>query len=128
MIILDTHVWLWWWSKERGRLPARVRKAIETADEIGIAAITCWEVAMLDLRGRIALDRDVRVWIAQSLRAERVRLLQLTPDIAVGAARLLWDNRDPADRLIVATAMIHRAPVVSKDRRIRSFQAANAIW
>ena len=128
MIVLDTHVWLWWWSKDRTRLPARVRKAIDTAEEIGIPAISCWEVAMLDRRGRIELDRDVRVWIAQSLHADRVRLLPLTPDISVGAARLLWDNKDPADRLIVATAMIHRAPVVSKDERIRSFQPANAIW
>ena len=128
MIILDTHVWLWWWSAERKRLSPAVRKAIEAAEEIGIPAISCWEVAMLHLRGRIALDRDVRVWIAQSLREDRVRLLELTPDIAVGAARLRWDNRDPADRLIVATAMIHRAPVVSKDERIRSFQPANAIW
>ena len=128
MIVLDTHVWLWWWSKERNRLPARVRKAIETADEIGIAAIRCWEVATLNLRKRIVLDREVRIWIAQSLRADRVRLLPMTPDIAVGAAGLLWDNRDPADRLIVTTAMVHRAPVVSKDERIRRFQLANAIW
>lgn len=128
MIILDTHVWLWWWSKDRKRLTLAVRKAIDGAEEIGIAAISCWEVAMLDRRGRIALDRDVRVWIAQSLRADRVRFLDLTPEISVGAARLLWDNKDPADRLIVATAMIHRASVVSKDERIRRFQPANAIW
>ena len=86
------------------------------------------EIAQNEKRKRIELDRDVRAWFEQSLRMERVRLLPLTPEIAVGAVRLLWDHRDPFDRVIVATAMIHRAPLVTKDDRIRRFQGVPTIW
>jgi PIN domain nuclease of toxin-antitoxin system len=64
----------------------------------------------------------------QALAEARVRALQLTPQIATRAAQLAWDHNDPLDRIIVATAMVHRAPLVTKDDRIRRFQPANAIW
>ena len=90
--------------------------------------MSCLEVAQLEKRGRIALDRDVRVWFEQSLSSERVRLLPLTPEIALGAVHLLWDHRDPFDRTIVATAIAHRAPLVTKDDRIRGFEGVPTIW
>lgn len=128
LIVLDTHVWLWWWSDQRDALSSAAVRAVETAEVVGIPAISCWEIALLERRGRISLDRDAAVWIAQSLSTDRVKLLELTPQVAVSAARLVWDHSDPADRLIVATAIVHRAPVVTKDDRIRRYQPAHAIW
>lgn len=128
MIVLDTHVWLWWWSKTKDMLSPAAVRAIDSADEIGIPAMSCLEVAQLDIRGRIRLDRDVNVWFDQSLSSDRARLLPLTPQIALGAVRLLWEHRDPFDRAIIATAILHRAPLITKDDRIRRFQGVATIW
>ena len=128
MIVLDTHVWVWWLSQAEDELSTAAMRAIESATEIGIPAVCCIEIAQHEKRGRLVLDRDLRAWFAQSLAIERVQLLPLTPEIAVGAARLLWDHRDPFDRTIVATSIVHRAPLVTKDERIRRFQGVATIW
>lgn len=127
MIVLDTHSWLWWWAEQDG-LSRKARHHIEKADAIGISAISCWEVAMLVRKGRIDLDYPAGFWVDVALSAPRVSLLQLTPSIAVAAAELEWDNGDPSDRIIVATAMVHDAPLVTKDRRIHTFPGVRAIW
>lgn len=83
---------------------------------------------MLVARKRLRFDRDVRTWIQQALGFPKLELMPLTPAIAVLATQLEWAHRDPADRMIVATALHHRAGVVTKDERIRSWRAANVIW
>lgn len=127
MILADTHAWVWWigW---RHRMSRTAMRALDEAEEIGISVISCWEVALLVAKGRLDLDRDVLLWITQALEIPKVRLLDLSPAVAVASTRLEWVHEDPADRIIVATAMVHRVPVVSKDRRIRSFRPANTIW
>ena len=127
MIVADTHAWVWWigW---RHRMSRTALRSMDEATEIGICAISCWEVALLVEKGRLELDRDVLLWITQALEMPKVRLLDLGPAVAVASTRLEWDHDDPADRMIVATAIAHRAPLVSKDKRIRSFRPANAIW
>ena len=127
MIILDTHAFVWLSSDPR-RLSAGARRAIEGADAMGIAAITCFEIALLVSRDRLRFDRDLRVWLRQALALPRIELLPLDPETSVAAAELEWDHRDPADRLIVATAISRHAPVISKDDRIRSFRGVKSIW
>ena len=102
---------------------------LDAAEEIGVSVISCWEVAMLVAKRRLDLDRDVEKWVAQALALPTVRLLDLTPEIAIASTQFDdWSNNDPADRIIVATAIAHRARVVSKDKRIRSYRPAGAIW
>jgi len=83
---------------------------------------------MLITKGRMRLDRDVLDWIRQALANPRAKLLNLTPEIAVAAARLPNFHADPADRMIVATALEHRVPIVTKDSLIRSFDRVQSIW
>ena len=83
---------------------------------------------MLERKGRIDLDYPVLLWVDLALSAERVSLLGLTPTIATTAAQLDWPNGDPADRMILATAIMHDAPIVTKDQRIHSFADVQAIW
>ena len=128
MIVIDSHVWIWWWSLTPDALSAAARQAIDSADEIGIPVIACVEVAQAERRRRIRLDRPITAWIEQCLASERVRLLALTPSIAIEASRLKWNHRDPFDRVIAATAIVHRAPLVTKDERIRKFQGVATIW
>jgi PIN domain nuclease of toxin-antitoxin system len=103
-------------------------RTLDDADEIGISKISCWEVALLVAKGRLDLDRDVLLWVTQALEMPKVKLLDLSPEVAIASTRLEWLHDDPADRIIVATAMAHRAAVVTKDRRIRSFRSVKSIW
>ena len=127
MIVLDTHTWIWW-ASDPARLGRRGRTAMEGADRIGVPAVCCFEVAAAVSRGRITLDRAPLEWIEQALALPRIELLPLTPAIAVKATQLGSFHGDPADRLIVATAILAAATLVTKDRNIRAYGALSSVW
>jgi PIN domain nuclease of toxin-antitoxin system len=129
VIVLDTHAWLWW-SAEPERLSEPARAAIDQATSIGVSTLSAWEVAMLAVRGRITLDRDVRLWVRQALADQRVEPLAPTAEIAVTAG--LLDAKsfpgDPVDRLIYATALAAKARLVTRDTAIGTFDPELTIW
>ena len=128
MIVLDTHAWLWWVSdpSSLGRAAAR---EIRGADRIGVSAISCLEVAAAAATGRISLDHGPLDWLEAALALPGVELLALTPRIAVKAAQLGRDfPGDPADRVIVATAILESGVLVTRDVRIRSYPALTTVW
>ena len=127
MIVLDTHAWIWW-ASDPARIGRRGRAAIEAADRIGVPAVCGYEVAAAVSRGRITLDRAPLEWIEQALALPRVELLPLTPAVAVKATQLGAFHGDPADRLIVATALLADATLVTKDRNIRAYGAVASVW
>src|SRR5574341_802371 len=128
MILLDTHVWLWWVSNP-SLLSKSAAKAIHAAERVGVSAISCFEVATAVSKGRISLDRDVLEWIEDALALSRVELVTLSPRIAVTATQLGKQfHGDPADRIIVATAIMESASLATKDRRIRKYPGVVAIW
>ena len=101
----------------------------EAAKRIGVPAVCCLEVAALAARGRIVLDRPVLEWLRDALAAPRTELISLTPAVAVKAAELPASfPGDPADRLIVATAIVEAAPLVTKDDRIRLSGTVRVVW
>lgn len=122
MIILDTHVWIWW-VDGNSQLPANYAALIqsEAASGIGISAISCWKVAKLVELGRLQLMIPVDQWISQALQSP-VQLLPLSPEIAVGSTQLPSPfHRDPADQIIVATARLYDCPLLTLDRLIRAY-------
>ncbi len=129
MIVLDTHAWLWWTAEPR-KLSRPAREAIENADRIAVCTVSCYEVAALSARGRITLDRPVRDWIAVALGHARIDAIELDPATAVEAA--LLDRRsfpgDPVDRILYATARAKRARLLTRDTRLRRFDAELTIW
>ncbi len=128
MILLDTHVWVWW-AAEPKKLSARARKAIESTAEIGVSSISPWEVAMLVSKGRLELDRDTLTWVRQALALPGVTLIPLAPEIAVASAELGPDfPGDPADRILAATALRLRVPLVTRDRRLRAVKSLQTVW
>lgn len=129
MIVLDTHAWLWWVAAPE-KLSERAREAIDSSERLGVATISCWEVAMLAEAGRIALDRPLRAWIAQALADARTQPLPLTSNVAVGAALLGRDgfHGDPADRIIYSTARDAKAGLITIDRALRDFDPHATIW
>lgn len=123
MIILDTHIWVWWIHQD-DRLPKKTRLFIAQQEtrHIGVSAISCWEVAKLVERGRLRLPLPTDQWLHAALAYPGVRLLDLTPDIAADACSLPGNfHGDPADQIIVATARHYRSDLVTMDQRILSY-------
>ncbi|CAG0981731.1 Ribonuclease VapC22 [Anaerolineae bacterium] len=123
MIVLDTHIWVWW-VHDDAQLTAECRDFIAANEPtgLGISAISCWEVAKLVELGRLILPQPIDVWLDLALAYPGVQLLDLTPQIAVESTRLPGAfHRDPADQIIVATARIYDCPLVTLDGRIRSY-------
>ena len=90
-------------------------------------ALSC--VASAVSRGRISLDRSVREWLDAALLPDRIDLVPLGPVVAATAAELGKRlHGDPADRLIVATALVLDAPLVTKDERIRRSKVIRTVW
>jgi PIN domain nuclease of toxin-antitoxin system len=128
VIVVDTHAWIWWVS-EPARLGKTARRVLDGARRVGVPAICCLEVAALAARGRIGLDRPPLEWMHAALALPRVELLALTPVVAVKAAGLpATFPGDPADRLIVATALLESAALVTRDGRIRRSGTAETVW
>ena len=130
MIVLDTHVLLWATEDER-RLGPEARAAIAAAgrsDDIGVSAITPWEIALLAERGRLRLAQEVGAWIRAALALPGIRLLPIEPAVAADSARLPGTFRaDPADRLIIATARQCGAPLLTADFAILSYGAGGHV-
>lgn len=129
MVVLDTHVWLWWVAAP-DQLSRPAARAIAGAETIGVSAISCWEVTMLHSKRRIALDRQPARWVRQALSRRGILAIPLTPPLAVAAAALGSEGfqGDPADRMIYATARDVGAPLVTKDERMREFDSRGTLW
>lgn len=129
MIVLDTHAFLWW-IDDPERLSDVAREALDAEATLGVASISCWELATLSIRGRLDLDRPPARWIAQALGHPRISELALTSKIAVAAALLDQEgfHPDPADRVIYATARSAGVPLVSADQAIQGFDPTRTIW
>jgi len=131
VILLDTHV-LFWMANDSKRRSRRAREAIRQArqeDGAGIAIATCslGELAWLAQHGRIAVAGIVESFVRELVA--RVILRPVTPEIAALSVRLPDEfPKDPADRLIAATAMVEGAPLVTADTRIRQSSVVNTVW
>ncbi len=131
MIVLDTHV-LVWWVNDPATLSEPARTAIEAAvasRSVHVSCISSWEIAMLAERGRLRLALDVRDWLC---RCEELPFLTFVPvnnAIAVESVRLPdFPHADPADRIIAATAMSLGAALVTKDDPLRKYPHLKTIW
>jgi PIN domain nuclease of toxin-antitoxin system len=123
VIILDTHIWVWWVHGDAS-LPAKARTLIDSSEQtaIGVSAISCWEVAKLVERQRLSLPCPVFDWIEQALSYPGVQLLELSPRICAESTQLPGIfHRDPADQIIVATARIFDVPLVTVDDKILAY-------
>ena len=132
MIIIDTHSWFWWMETPE-RLSEAQRAAIQEQESnadglIGICATSLWEMAMLAQKRRLRVAVDLANWFADALAYPQVGVINLTPAIAIASTMMPDDfPRDPADRIITATALIHNCPLVTSDSEIRNHAAGVAI-
>lgn len=131
MIVLDTHSWVWWanGSDELSRAARTRTEAALREDQLLVSSISVWEVAMLVERGRLQLAIAVDEWVGQAERIPGLRFVPVTNAIALRSMRLPGRfHKDPADRIIVATALSHGATVVTRDDRIRGYEHVRTVW
>ncbi len=130
MLIVDTHAILWDAFEPR-RLSRRSIAAIDAAEvrgELCWADISLWEMAMLAERGRFPLPLPAASTIADMAARRSVRVLPITPNIAVRANELYVLRGEPADSLIAATALENNAPIVTVDARLAALPGVRSIW
>lgn len=127
LLILDTHIWVWLLNGDADRLSQDGIEAIAEASasgQIGICAISVWEVGMLEAKGRLRLSQGCLDWVRAALSAPGIRLLALTPEIAIESSRLPGQLQgDSADRILAATARILNATLVTQDRKLLEYGA-----
>ena len=120
--LLDTHILVGWVSHPEKLKPGQrhALAAASAARPLLVAGITLWEIATLVSLQRLRLDRPLRDWLERAVAAPLVRVVDLSPAIAAAVAALPDSfHRDPADRIIVATAQVYGATLLTDDRRIR---------
>lgn len=123
MIVLDTHIWIWWVNGGT-QLTQEYQDYIQSQEShgLGISIISCWEVAKLVERNRLILSIPVDQWLDQALAYPGIYLLELTPNICVESTQLPGEfHRDPADQILVATARVYDCPLVTMDSKILSY-------
>ena len=127
VVVLDTHV-LIRAALEPKKLPARVRGALEEDHESAASDISLWEIAMLIARGRIGPVADPVQFLDDIIHSRDLRILPITPEIAVMSQSARFAHRDPADRLIAATAIVHKATLITADSQLRKIRELRTLW
>jgi len=126
LVLLDTHVWVWLMLGDN-RLGSANRRMLEKAvpdGQVRVSVISVWEVAMLEIKGRLALAADCETWVREALAAPGIRLAELTPQIAVSSTRLPGVfHGDPADRMLIATARESDAILLTADQAILQYSS-----
>lgn len=123
MIILDTCALLWLVAGD-DRLSDDARARIDGETLVGVSAISAFEVGLKYAQGKLELPLPPREWWARVAEHHRLDVLPLTPEVLFTSVSLPPVHRDRADRFIIATATIHRAPVVTTDGRFAEYGVA----
>ena len=130
MILLDTNA-LIWWSTAPEKLSKKARQIIDDTikkDEIFVSSISVWEVYLLMKKNRVGFFIDVDSWLEKLESLEFVKFIRVDNKIASQSVKLDFDHKDPADRIIVATALNLGAKLITSDKRILSYSKVNAVW
>ena len=130
MLLLDTHVW-WWALNEPKKLSNKAYKIIREnpPNQRAIASISMWEFAMMVSTGKVDIRIPCDQWLDQAINQTALAVYDLNPKVAAESCNLPGDfHKDPADRIIVATARINNLTLITKDKKITSYPYVNAIW
>lgn len=132
MIVLDTHALVWWVS-DRRRLSNGAKRAInhsiESGEGVAVSSISTWEIAMLVKQLRLKLTIDVFDWLAHVERIPAIHFIAVDNRIALRSTTLPEPfHKDPADRMIAATAQQLRCPLVTADRKLIDYPHVETVW
>lgn len=129
MIVLDTHALLWWALDPDRLSPAAAASVREMERRGGFAsAISIWELGIKIQRGKLDLGISIEELVRRIDRSAIVQLLAVDTTTWLRSLALVWDHRDPADRIIVATALLQGVPLVTADAEIQRFEGVACVW
>jgi len=128
MIVIDTHIWVWWVQNDT-RLTAKYQQWLREneSDGIGVSIVSCWEVAKLVEKGRLILPLPINEWLEAALAYPGVRLLDLTLPIVIDSTQLAGFHSDPFDQMIVATARFYDSPLLTADAKILNYTGVKTL-
>ena len=129
MSLLDTHTWIWWVDAPE-KLSEAAREEIDkaiTENALYISSMSVWELAMLVHKGRLQLKLSVSDWVSHTEALPYVNFIPVNNRIAANSV-MLDLHPDPADRIIVATALYLGTNIISKDDKIRAFKKIKTVW
>ena len=130
MILLDTHAWVRWLHPEISRkLPDRLRTWLEAADApLAVSVISALEVAQLVKKGILELPLPMPEWFEEALAGSSIACLPVTPTLLHASTVLPDIHKDPADRIIIATAQTRGARLVTADETIQTYPNLTTVW
>ncbi len=125
-LLLDTSALLYW-TLSPSTLTPEASKALTGAKEICVSGISLWEIGVKEAKGKLHLPLPLREFAARLQSVEKVLLLEVGVEEWLATVELAWDHRDPADRVVVATAKRRGVPLITSDTEMRKFYP-NVIW
>ena len=129
MILLDTHVLLWW-ALDPDRLSSAAAASLHAMERRGgfASAISIWELGIKVQRGKLDLGISIAEFTRRIQKSGIIELLPVTTATWLRSLELAWDHRDPGDRVIVATAILQDLPLLTADTEIHRFGDISCVW
>jgi PIN domain nuclease of toxin-antitoxin system len=129
VIVLDTHALLWW-ALDPDQLSKTAAATLQRMEQEGgfASSISIWELGIKVQRGQLELPISVEELAQRIEEGGVVELVNVDTNVWLRTLALEWPHRDPADRVIVATAQLKQLPILTKDRVIRSFGGVECVW
>ena len=126
-VLLDTHIWLWSFLE-----PGRIRRKLaaileEPANQLWLSPVSVWEAMVLFQLRRIQIASDPAVWIRQALVKGLTTEAALTHEIAIHSRMIDLTHKDPADRFLVATALVNGFAFATADRNLLQLRSIETI-
>ncbi len=128
--LLDTHTWIWMhaFPEKLSKEAARVLEGAGDAEFL-LSAISIWEICKLVEKNRIRLFEDLEEWTASALDVPRLNVIPLDFKVFSRSTTLPQPfHSDPSDQMIVATARLHDATIITEDRLLRSYPHVKTLW
>ena len=122
MIVIDTHIWIWWVNQSTDKLKPRWMEMIQSSTNAFISSISLFEVSWLVHHKRIDILLPLDEWLTEATDGSGIGIVPISPKIAMTATQLPYHHRDPQDRLIIASAIATKSHLISADSIFPQYQ------
>lgn len=129
MIVLDTHALLWW-ALDPDRLSATAAATLAEMEKRGgfASSVSVWELGVKVQRGKLELGIAIEELVRRIEQTAAVEFVPIDTTVWLRSLALPWDHRDPADRVIVSTALLKGVPLLTRDDVIRESGVVETVW